>query len=96
MSESLTPHDVTDAESFLEFARSLLAEREAEVEMEKSNPSAPFSRGQRGWENGTIEAFLGAAIRWAEDTDFGKRQGVEPDDHWYQFALFLYLGKIYE
>ena len=64
--------------------------------MEKESPSSPYGAGHRGWENGTIEGFLSAAIRWAEDTDFGQRQGVEPDEVWHQFALFLYLGKIYE
>ncbi|MCF5668704.1 hypothetical protein [Pseudomonas marginalis] len=48
------------------------------------------------WENGTIEAFLDGAIEWAEASNFGVDQGLQPSNPWRQFANFLYCGKIYE
>jgi hypothetical protein len=87
---------VTDSRSFLDFARVLVADRQDEIRKEQAGASSPYGPGANGWENGTIEDFLDAAIRWAEASDFGKRQGVSPDNPWRQFALFLYCGKIYE
>jgi hypothetical protein len=86
---------VVDQESFLEFVRALMADREDEVRKERENPSNPYSRGWNGWENITIEGFLESAIAWAEDSNFG--ENIEPiANHWKKFALFLYGGKIYE
>jgi hypothetical protein len=48
------------------------------------------------WENDSIAAFLGGAISWAEDSEFGRSQGLRADNPWKQFAVFLYCGKIYE
>jgi len=87
---------VNDSESFLAFVRALIADRIDEIQIEKVNPSPPYGRGANGWENGTIEAFLEAAVSWAEVTDFGERQRTTDQNPWHKFALFLYLGKIYE
>lgn len=87
---------VTDAASFMRFARLLAADRADEVQKEASGPSNAFAPGPNGWENGTIEAFLGAAISWAEATDIGLSQGLTSDNPWKRFAVFLYCGKIYE
>ena len=87
---------VSDAASFMRFARLLAADREDEVRKKASSPSSPFRSGPNGWENGTIEAFLRAAISWAEATDIGLSQGLTPDNPWKRFAVFLYCGKIYE
>jgi hypothetical protein len=71
--------------------------RGKQIQKEQVQPSPPFGPGANGWENGTIEAFLGAAAAWAESTDFGLRLGTsDAANPWHQFALFLYLGKIYE
>ena len=94
---------VEDQETFLEFVRALIADRiEGERSIEKDSTGVTFSDGGRyidcddnGWRNFSIEGFLEAAVGWADDTDFGKRQGI-PSNHWRQFATFLYLGKIYE
>lgn len=40
---------VTDEESFLEFARALVADKEDEDRKEKENPSNPYSQGWNGW-----------------------------------------------
>ena len=88
--------NVRDEKSFLEFVRALQEDREDELEKEKVNPSSPYGSGANGWENGTIESFLGAAIAWAEDSDFGNAQGLADASIWQKIATFLYCGKIYE
>lgn len=87
---------VTDATSFLAFARLLAEDRRDEVQKVAANPSQPFGAGANGWENDTIEGFLGAAISWAEATNVGLSQGLASDNLWKRFAVFLYCGKIYE
>ena len=87
---------VTDPASFLTFARLLIADRIEDVEREVKHPSPPFGRSANGWENGSIEGFLEAAVSWAESTELGLKQGLTPDNPWKQFATFLYCGKIYE
>jgi len=87
---------VSDAASFLAFARLLAEDRAAEVRKEAESSSSPYGPGANGWENGTIEAFLEAAISWGEATEVGLSQGLKPDNPWKRFAVFLYCGKIYE
>jgi len=96
MSDSLDPDAVEDAASFLVFARALLADRELSVRLEREQPSPSYRSGHCSWENGSIEGFLEAAISWAEDSNFGQGQGIDPENPWRQFAVFLYCGKIYE
>jgi hypothetical protein len=94
------PHDllesVTDEASFIAFVKALLADRLDEVAKETSTPSSPYGPGANGWENGTIEQFLDGAVSWAEVTNIGLTQGLEPSNPWRRFAAFLYCGKIYE
>jgi len=87
---------VSDPASFLAFVRLLTEDRADEVRKGAANPSRPYGPGAHGWENGTIEAFLEAALSWAESTDLGLSQGLAPDNPWKRFAVFLYCGKIYE
>jgi hypothetical protein len=98
--DPLDPAAVHDRESFLEFVRSLVADREAAVEAEKRNPTDPRILGLApdagGWYNFTIEAYLNAALSWAEDTHMGESQGLPAGPSWRAFAAFLLCGKIYE
>jgi hypothetical protein len=87
---------VTDRESFLAFVHALIMDRENEVAKERSQPSSPWGPGPNGWQNGSIEQFLGAAVRWAEATNMGQTQGLPEEPSWRAFAAFLYCGKIYE
>jgi hypothetical protein len=87
---------ISDEKSFLEFVAALRKDRELAVAAETAAPSGPYSPGQRGWENVTLESFLGAAHAWAEDTRFGSDQGLSAASPWKKFAVFLYCGKIYE
>ncbi len=95
-SDDLDPDAVHDRESFLAFVSALADDRRAAVAAEQVAPSSPFGPQVGGWENVTIEAFLDAALRWAESTDMGESQGLPPGPSWQAFAAFLYCGKIYE
>jgi hypothetical protein len=90
--------NVIDEQTFLEFVRALLADRIDEVEKERLSPSHPYGSGANGWENGTIEMSLQAAISWADGSHFGRSRidGKFNGNPWSQFAHFLYAGKIYE
>lgn len=87
---------VRDRESFFVFVRALAEDWEDEVQKEKLSPSSPYGRGANGWENGSIGAYLEAALRWAETTRMGQAQGLPEGPSWEAFAVFLYCGKIYE
>jgi hypothetical protein len=93
---TVDPDSVHDRDSFLAFVRALAADRRASVSEESQTPSALLSAQARGWENSSIESFLEASLRWAEDTGMGVSQGLPPDPTWRSFAVFLYCGKIYE
>jgi hypothetical protein len=96
MNDSVDPDAVTDENSFLKFAKALLADRELAEATESAHASNPYGPDRGGWENTTISEFLEAAIAWAEDSDFGRRQGSSLENPWQAFAVFLYCGKIYE
>ncbi len=89
---------VHDRESFLAFVRALVADREAAVDAHRRQPTDPRGLGPDagGWYNVTIEAYLDAALSWAEDTGMGEYQGLLAAPSWKAFAVFLYCGKIYE
>ena len=86
---------VRDCESFLTFVESLRADRALADAEEATAISDSFDEGARGWQNGTIESFLEAAIAWARDADLCAAEG-DASALWRQFALFLYMAKTYE
>ncbi|PKN26496.1 MAG: hypothetical protein CVU65_05455 [Deltaproteobacteria bacterium HGW-Deltaproteobacteria-22] len=87
---------VTDQESFMAFARALAQDRASAVQAEAKSPASHYGADAGGWENTSIEAFLEAAVAWAEDSNFGTTQGLATVSPWRKFAVFLYCGKIYE
>ena len=88
----LDPDSVRDEASFLAFVSELAADRRHAASQEANAYGA-----QAGWENRTIEGFLESALAWAEDTSFGRTQGMQEDTSvWQRVAVFLYCGKIYE
>ena len=96
-SESLQKRDaVHDEATFVEFLTALASDREDEVAKEKKKPPSPYGSAVNGWENGTIEAFLGASAAWAEASKRGLQFYVRPDNVWKRCADILYAGKIYE
>ena len=92
----MEPYDLLEKvdgpDTFLAFVNELRSDRMSEV----GRPIDAAGRGASGWENHTIEDFLEAALRWAEDSDFGARQDLKDASPWLLCATFLYCGKIYE
>ena len=86
---------VVDRESFLAFVKALVADRLDGVAKEKENPSSPWSAGANGWEHGTIESYLDAAVACMEDSQ-GTAWELPEEPSWKSFATFLYHGKSYE
>lgn len=82
---------VTDEASFLRFVSTLAADFSFDRSERESKP--PFGPGPRGWENGSIDAFLEAAVSWAEDSDSGQTATQNP---WRRCAEILRAGKSYE
>ena len=82
---------IVDRQSLLDFVKALTADRLDEVAKEQQSPSSPWGPGANGWENGTIESYLGAAVAWAVDS-----QRLPEEPSWRAFATFVYCGKIYE
>jgi len=95
----MEPYDalenVTDYPSFLVFVQALVEDWEDEVAKEKLQPSPPYGPGANGWENGTIGAYLEAALRCEKD-HAQLHKTVDKQPSWREFAQFLYGGKIYE
>jgi hypothetical protein len=86
---------VVDRGTFLIFVQALIDDRLGEVAKEKEKPYDPYGPGANGWENGKIEDFLFAALRWEEDS-LDREGGLPQQPSWHAFAAFLYCGKIYE
>lgn len=88
--------DLEDAvhskETFLTFLAGLRADYEASRTEERVRPSSPYGPAARGWENVTIDRFLGAMHAWM--TDMGQRLPEAPS--WNTFAAALMAGKLYE
>jgi hypothetical protein len=72
---------VKDESTFLAFVQALAIDRRRDAER---------------WENSSIEDFLESAYAWAEDSEFGSKQGLSAASPWRKFATFLYCGKIHE
>ena len=87
---------VCDEATFIAFLEALGNDRADEVEKEEANPSPPYCPGANGWENGSIEAFLEAAVAWANATKNGVEGYTKPDNPWKRCANIIYAGKFYE
>ena len=89
---------VHDRSSFLAFVAALVRDREAAVAGEREVPSEHLGLcpDAGGWYNTTIEGYLEAALAWAEATRMGTTRGLLEEPSWKTFAVFLYVGKIYE
>jgi len=60
--------NVKGRESFFEFVRALVKDREEEVAKEANSLSNIFGAGANGWENVTIEHYLESALAWSNDS----------------------------
>jgi hypothetical protein len=81
---------VVDEESFLAFVGALEADWHRDEQTSK-----PYGGGG-GWENGTIGAFLEAAIAWAEDTKKAPQAVPTSSNPWRRCADILWAGAFYE
>jgi hypothetical protein len=90
----MSPDDVHDFTSFLDFVEWLASDRAASAEHELREPSNPWGPAHGGWENTTIESFLGAAA--ACSRDHAAKDGAPAQPSWREFARFLAGGKVYE
>ncbi|MEM1221698.1 MAG: hypothetical protein AAGH40_02970 [Verrucomicrobiota bacterium] len=93
--KSRTAHDalelVKDYESFRQFVWTLIDEREAAEEIERTNKMEAEYGAPLGWQNSDISQFLGAGM-----TYFERIEPTKENPSWRDIAEFLYLGKIYE
>ena len=87
---------VIDEASFLSFVNALCNDRADEVGKERERLSSPFGPGANGWENGSIEAFLEAAVAWGEASKNGMSEYTPPSNPWKRAAQILHAGKFYE
>jgi hypothetical protein len=88
--------EVTDEKSFIQFLELLANDREKEIELEKSNPSSPYSSGALGWENILIEQFLERASAWGQATVESTGFYSKPENPWSRAAQIICAGKSYE
>lgn len=83
--------EVNSKESFMIFLKALQLDKEEDDEKEKDSPSSQYSSSTNGWENRTIADFLESMHAFGEDSET-----VSDESSWYNFAVMLYGGKIYE
>jgi hypothetical protein len=88
--------NVVDLDTFLDFVRALIDDWERNEKGGKFRRPDLSTSSSDDWQNGTIGSYLEAAHAWARTTEMGKKQGVSSSLSWKAFALFLYIGKIYE
>jgi len=85
---------VNDRETFIEFVRALIRDREASVLREQQAPESRRGYGAFGWQNCLIESYFEAALACVEA--HADRDDILKEPTWRSFAEFLYVGKIYE
>lgn len=92
--ESLQPllEGVHDLQSFVRFIDGLRRDSEDADRKETLKPAGPYSSGWNGWENGSISAFLEAAVAWAEASP----RSLADENPWKAAAKIIYAGKCYE
>lgn len=86
--------NVRDRETFIEFVRALIRDREASILREQQAPESQRGYGAFGWQNTSIESYFEAALACVEAHQ--DRDDILKEATWRSFAEFLYVGKIYE
>ncbi|MGG6267648.1 hypothetical protein ACQ4M3_11680 [Leptolyngbya sp. AN03gr2] len=85
---------VEDRETFIEFVRALIRDREASVLREQQASEFQRGYGAFGWQNCSIESYFEAALACVEA--HAERDDILKEATCRSFAEFLYIGKIYE
>lgn len=88
---------VDSKESFLRFVQALAEDAEgADAQLERT-PDGKVNLSPRGWENGSVAAFLGAMSAWASANSGITGKPMVPEQaSWNAFAEVLHAGKFYE
>ena len=88
---------VDSKESFLRFVQALAEDAEvAEADSERT-ANGKLNLSPRGWENGSVAAFLGAMSAWAAgNSGITGEPTVSEQASWRAFAEILHSGKFYE
>jgi hypothetical protein len=88
---------VDSKESFLRFVSALAKDAEAAVAEPERTRDGKLNLSPRGWENGSIAAFLDAMSAWAgADSGITGKAMVSEKASWRAFAEILHAGKFYE
>ncbi len=86
--------EVLDERTFVAFVQALANDFAREKGMDVERRSSPYKSGSLGWENGTVEAVLGAAAAWGQ-AKLLTESTCQPNP-WQRCARILYAGKFYE
>ena len=88
---------VDSKESFLRFVQALAEDAAAADAEPEHTADGKLNLSPRGWENGSVEAFLGAMVAWAAtDSGVTGKPMVPEQASWRAFAEILHSGKFYE
>lgn len=88
---------VDSKESFLRFVQALAEDAAAADAEPERTADGKLNLSPHGWENGSIEAFLGAISAWASgNSGITGKPMVSEEASWRAFAEILHSGKFYE
>ncbi len=87
---------VETEQDFLNFVQALMEDKDDEEKKEKVKTNSPWAAGANGWENGSIVAFLDAALAWGQASINGLEFYNKPENTWKRAAHILHAGKFYE
>lgn len=88
---------VDSKESLLRFVQALAEDAEAADAVLLRTADGQMNLSPRGWENGSVAAFLGAMSEWAAaNSSITGEPLVSEEASWRAFARMLHSGKFYE
>ena len=88
---------VDSKESFLRFVQALAEDAEAADAEPERTPDGKLNLSPRGWENGSVAAFLGAMSAWAAgNSGITGEPMISEQASWRAFAEILLSGRFYE
>ena len=88
---------VDSKEAFLRFVQVLAEDAEAADAEPERTSDGKLNLSPRGWENGSVSAFLGAMSAWAAgNSGITGKPMVSEEASWRAFAKMLHSGKVYE
>ena len=89
--------DVDNEEKFIKFLTYLWKEKKLDDDDIKKGKIKPYSSGNYGWENNTIESFLDAMLEGYEQlTMHSNNNFTDEKNIWKKIAKIIEFGKIWE